>query len=78
MNATTFRVSLCESCIWTDANGLPPWETDAEPMTKLRGYVIGTNDACGCSEYGGHFGGNCDGCETPFGGTRYCYVAVLR
>lgn len=78
MTATTFRVTLCDACVWTDANGAPEWDTDAVPLSRLDGYAVGPDMACGCVESGPHFGTWCDGCNTALGGSRFCYVAVLR
>lgn len=78
--AAQYKVDLCEDCIVTDAYGAP-WgdsQPDAEPMEKLAGYLIGTDNECRNGECEGHFGYVCDGCNTQYAGTRYCYIATPK
>lgn len=75
--AKPIRISLCEDCIVTLAYGAPFGETDAEPLTKVDGH-IDNDPACRNGECEGHFGRECDGCETRWAGNRYCYVLTPK
>lgn len=79
------NVSLCESCIWMDAYGEALPDSDATPMARLDGYLIGILpcdkhgegcDSCDSPSTEAHFGRHCDGCDTRYAGERYDYVAV--
>ena len=82
--ADTTIVSLCESCIWADANGEILPDTDATPLSKLDGYLIGSlpcehGPECGSCDSPSaisYFGRSCDGCDTSYAGSRYDYVVV--
>ena len=86
MVTKTIKVELCESCIWADAYGETLSDSDAEPMSKLEGYLIGSlpcehGESCGSCDSpsaNSFFGRYCDGCETRYSGNRYEYLAVLR
>jgi hypothetical protein len=77
-------VSLCESCIWSDAYGEALPDSDATPLSKLEGYLIGSlpcehgYDCRGCDSPSveSYFGRVCDGCDTRYAGHRYDYVVV--
>ena len=70
------ELSLCADCIYMDANGTLPddAEPDAQPLTKLVGWLISPNETDHICE--GHFGYGCDGCDTRLAGSRYCYVGT--
>ena len=70
------ELSLCADCIYFDAYGELPDDSarDAEPLTRLKGWLIGPNDTDHICE--GHFGFACDGCDTRQGGSRYCYDGI--
>lgn len=68
------ELSLCADCIYWDAYGrlADDADPDAQPMTRLDGWLISPNETDHICE--GHFGYGCDGCDTRLGGTRYCYI----
>lgn len=68
---TVYNITLCADCVWQAANGASEVHPEAEPLTKLRGYLVGIEDDCE-----GHFGDRCDGCETRWAGNRFCCYAV--
>ena len=74
----TYKVSLCEDCIVTESYGAPWGEVDAEPLTKVKDMLLGSDPDCRDGECEGHFDRECDGCNTQWAGNRYCYVAVPK
>ena len=70
------ELSLCTNCILADAGLDPDPDADAEPLSRLSGWLIGPDERDhGCE---GHFGYGCDGCDTHLCGNRYCYVGVPK
>ena len=72
------KVSLCEDCIVTDAYGAPFQDTGMQHLTKVEGMLLGNDPDCHEGECEGHFDRVCDGCDTPWGGNRYCYIATTK
>ena len=83
MSATILKVELCEECILTECGG-EIYDDQIEEgviyMSKLPDMLISpvyTDDSE--SEVEQHFSwGECEGCDTRLGGTRYTYHAVSR
>lgn len=87
----TYRVDLCESCVYADAYGFPNdmdgSDTEPKPLSRLGdGYLLGTLPcehgrdcgSCDSPSSSAYFGRWCDGCGSMMGGNRYDYTLVFR